>query len=130
MLRPALHLLIRHRSSVLRLQNQCWNNSMLAGFLLLVANISTIARAQDAQSFPKPDSIKGLQVQMVDDAIKLGVRHGAINFALNGMFASENQQCPRAILKSIRLSYTPQHSMIEVTPWQLAMCKLKRGELG
>lgn len=24
---------------------------------------------------------------MVDDAIKLGVRHGAINFALNGMFA-------------------------------------------
>ncbi len=64
---------------------------MLASFLLLVANVSTIARAQDAQSFPKPDSIKGLQVQMVDDAIKLGVRHGAINFALNGMFASENQ---------------------------------------
>ncbi|MFM8573918.1 MAG: DUF5722 domain-containing protein, partial [Pirellula sp.] len=50
-----------------------------------------LAQVQDVQAFPKPDSIKGLQVQMVDDAIKLGVRHGAINFALNGMFASENQ---------------------------------------
>lgn len=47
--------------------------------------------AQDDQPFPKPDSIKGLQVQMVDDAIKLGVRHGAINFALNGMFATVDQ---------------------------------------
>jgi hypothetical protein len=28
---------------------------------------------------------------MVDDAIKLGVRHGAINFALNGMYATESQ---------------------------------------
>ena len=52
---------------------------------------SGMAQTQDTQGFPKPDSIKGLQVQMVDDAIKLGVRHGAINFALNGMFARHDQ---------------------------------------
>ncbi|MFM8261709.1 MAG: DUF5722 domain-containing protein [Pirellula sp.] len=46
--------------------------------------------AQETSAFPKPDSIKGLQVQMVDDAIKLGVRHAAINFALNGMFAEKD----------------------------------------
>jgi hypothetical protein len=58
------------------------------GLLLL---LSSPAHAQDTQAFPKPESIKGLQVQMVDDAIKLGVRHGAINFALNGMFSKQEQ---------------------------------------
>lgn len=56
-------------------------------FILMVSRVC----AQDAQPFPKPDSIKGLQVQMVEDANKLGVRHGAINFALNGMFATQEQ---------------------------------------
>ena len=58
---------------------------------ILMALQAILAQAQDAQPFPQPDSIKGLQVQMVDDAIKLGVRHGAINFALNGMFSTEDQ---------------------------------------
>jgi hypothetical protein len=47
--------------------------------------------AQEPDGFPKPGSIKGLQVQMLDDAIALGIRHAAINFALNGMAADESQ---------------------------------------
>jgi hypothetical protein len=37
------------------------------------------------EPFPTPRSIKGLQVQMVDDAITLGIHHAAINLALNGL---------------------------------------------
>lgn len=63
----------------------------LALYCSILISCGRAADAQDTQAFPKPDSIKGLQVQMVDDAIKLGVRHGAINFALNGMFATQEQ---------------------------------------
>jgi hypothetical protein len=41
----------------------------------------------DHSPFPKPASIKGLQVQMVDDAIALGIHHAGINFAINGLYA-------------------------------------------
>jgi hypothetical protein len=41
----------------------------------------------DKTPFPKPPSIKGLQVQMVDDAIALGIHHAGINFAINGLCA-------------------------------------------
>ena len=33
-------------------------------------------------SYPKAATIKGLQVRMVDDAVKLGVKHGALNLNL------------------------------------------------
>ncbi|GBF76918.1 hypothetical protein PA598K_05432 [Paenibacillus sp. 598K] len=36
--------------------------------------------------FPASSSIKGLQVQMVDDAQKLGISHAALNVSLNEMF--------------------------------------------
>jgi hypothetical protein len=36
--------------------------------------------AGDAQSFPAATSKKGLQVEMVDDALALGVKHAALNF--------------------------------------------------
>jgi len=65
--------------------------SIVAALLLSMVCVARSSNAQDTQAFPKPDSIKGLQVQMVEDAIKLGVRHGAINFALNGMYATESQ---------------------------------------
>src|SRR4051812_40098987 len=35
--------------------------------------------------YPRLQSKKGLQVQMVDDAIALGVKHAAINFNLGQM---------------------------------------------
>ena len=36
--------------------------------------------AANPESYPQPASKKGLQVQMVDDAIALGIRHAALNF--------------------------------------------------
>ena len=37
------------------------------------------ARAQNTSPFPTPASKKGLQVQMVDDALALGIKHAALN---------------------------------------------------
>ena len=53
------------------------------------------AFGQDNSPFPTPASKKGLQVQMVDDALALGIRHAALNVnfaqlltvATNGEFA-------------------------------------------
>src|SRR5688572_11605986 len=38
--------------------------------------------AQETTPFPTPSSKKGLQVQMVDDALALGVKHAALNVNL------------------------------------------------
>jgi len=38
-----------------------------------------------AEAFPETSSKKGLQVQMVDDAIALGVKHAALNVNLAAM---------------------------------------------
>lgn len=38
------------------------------------------------EPFPQPASKKGLQVQMVDDALALGVKHAALNLYLGGWF--------------------------------------------
>ena len=38
------------------------------------------------ETFPQPTSKKGLQVQLVDDALALGVKHAALNLYLGGWF--------------------------------------------
>ena len=45
--------------------------------------------AQETTPFPIPHSVKGLQVQMVDDALALGIHHAGIN--LNGYAARDCQ---------------------------------------
>ena len=42
----------------------------------------TAVRAVDPTPYPRTDSRKGLQVQMLDDALALGIRHAALNFNL------------------------------------------------
>ena len=44
---------------------------------------------QNHDPYPRLQSKKGLQVQMVDDAIALGVKHAALNFNLGQMVALE-----------------------------------------
>ncbi len=46
---------------------------------------SEIAGAKDARPFPNPGSKKGLQVQMVEDAIAIGVRHAGVNLSLGAL---------------------------------------------
>jgi hypothetical protein len=41
--------------------------------------------ARDREPFPEPASKKGLQVQMVDDALALGIKHAALNVDLAAM---------------------------------------------
>ena len=48
-----------------------------------VEDFAGVSKYSDA--FPQARSKKGLQIQMVDDAIKLGVQHAAINLNLSGL---------------------------------------------
>jgi hypothetical protein len=41
--------------------------------------------AADDAPFPQPGSVKGLQVQMTEDALALGIRHAAINVSLGAL---------------------------------------------
>ncbi len=66
----------------------------LLAFLLTGAN--TILSAQNTDPFPTPPNKKGLQVQMVDDALALGVRHAGVNVSLGGIFhVTEKPGCTR-----------------------------------
>lgn len=58
---------------------------VLGGILLLATVLPVGAEEggpRDTAPFPEVPSKKGLQVQMVDDALALGVRHAALNFNL------------------------------------------------
>jgi hypothetical protein len=46
----------------------------------------SLLAAEGALPFPSPPDKKGLQVQMVTDAIELGVHHAAINVSLGALF--------------------------------------------
>ncbi len=45
----------------------------------------SVADEPKSQPFPQPSGKKGLQVQMIDDAIALGIHHAAININLTGL---------------------------------------------
>ncbi len=50
-------------------------------FLLLTVPLA----AQDTTPFPTPPSIKGLQVQMIDDALALGIHHAGVNLNITAL---------------------------------------------
>ena len=55
----------------------------LVGPMLLLSLVAEPAIGEDG--FPAAESKKGLQVQMVDDALALGIKHAAINVDLCGL---------------------------------------------
>ena len=57
------------------------------GFTFLLWR-SVLAESPDTTPFPSPANKKGLQVQMVDDALALGIHHAAINVSLGALIAS------------------------------------------
>ena len=60
--------------------------AIITSFCYLALSLSPILlRAQDQTPFPTPPDKKGLQVQMVDDAIALGVHHAALNVSLGAL---------------------------------------------
>lgn len=61
----------------------------LRALALSLATLIVSAAAHDAVAddapFPQPGSVKGLQVQMTEDALALGIRHAAINVSLGAL---------------------------------------------
>lgn len=57
------------------------------GFVVLLS-CPGLAEVPDKTPFPQPADKKGLQVQMVDDAISLGIHHAAVNVSLGALVAS------------------------------------------
>jgi hypothetical protein len=55
---------------------------MTVGRLFILLCVFTFSFNSPAESFPKAASKKGLQVEMIDDALALGVKHAALNFDL------------------------------------------------
>ena len=53
--------------------------------LLLSLTVAIAQSVADATAYPQANSKKGLQVQIVDDAVALGVRHAAINVSLGAL---------------------------------------------
>jgi hypothetical protein len=49
---------------------------------VVAAGLAAVGLAQDPTPYPTPASKKGLQAQMVDDALALGVQHAALNVDL------------------------------------------------
>lgn len=61
---------------------------LLAAFLLLAGGVHA---QPDATPFPTPPTKKGLQVQMVEDALALGIHHAAINVSLGALFDTRQE---------------------------------------
>jgi hypothetical protein len=60
-------------------------NRLFPSLLLSLALLPAFAARAE---FPNPGTKKGLQVQMVDDAIALGVKHAGINVSLGALFTA------------------------------------------
>ncbi|MFC5455820.1 DUF5722 domain-containing protein [Prosthecobacter fluviatilis] len=58
---------------------------------LLFLFIAQIACAQNTDPFPAPPNQKGLQVQMVDDALSLGIHHAGINVNLTALYDARSK---------------------------------------
>lgn len=65
---------------------------LLLFFLSLISALA--ATAPDPTPYPATPSPKGLQVQMVDDLLELGVHHAGINLMLNGLLSPAKEVKP------------------------------------
>jgi Family of unknown function (DUF5722) len=74
---------------------------MICRLLLFIAlSVSAASAGQDTTPFPTPPDKKGIQVQMVPDAISLGIHHAAINVSFGALMAA-----PDGSKHLINLSY-------------------------
>lgn len=59
--------------------------------LLILILLCQTLRAQNTDPFPTPPNVKGLQVQMNDDALKLGIHHAGINVNITALYSPESK---------------------------------------
>jgi hypothetical protein len=75
-------------------------------FLLPISSLVAQSPAQDATPFPKPPSIKGLQVQMIDDALALGIHHAGVNINITGLVDLEKRpENPKRTVDGFEFSF-------------------------
>ncbi|MSU62877.1 MAG: hypothetical protein EXS31_10850 [Pedosphaera sp.] len=67
-------------SGFVLLRTNASSNASLVGSVHFVEDMEDVSKS--TESFPNAASKKGLQVQMVDDALALGIKHAAINVNL------------------------------------------------
>ncbi len=79
--------------------------TIIAALLLLNSWMPQLS-AQDNTPFPQPASIKGLQVQMVDDAIALGIHHAGVNINITALVDREKKpQNPKRTVDGFEFSF-------------------------
>src|SRR2546429_608101 len=64
--------------------------SHLAALLILLTCSAHTATVPNQEPFPIAASKKGLQVQMIDDALALGIKHAALNVNLASLLQLTN----------------------------------------
>jgi hypothetical protein len=73
---------------------------------LLCLSLMAPLLAQDTTPFPKPPSIKGLQVQMIDDALALGIHHAGVNINIAGLVDLEKKpENPKRVVDGFEFSF-------------------------
>jgi hypothetical protein len=60
-------------------------------FLFFSACLALVSPGDAGEAFPQPPGIKGLQVQMTDDALALGIHHAAINVNVTALLESGSE---------------------------------------
>ncbi len=68
-----------------------WIGSSLMRHLLLCLVLTGFASAQNADPFPTPPNVKGIQVQMTDDALALGIHHATINVNITALYSPQSK---------------------------------------
>ena len=63
-------------------------------FLACLLLSVTAFAASDQKPYPTTSSPKGLQLQMIDDLVELGVHHAGINLTLNGLLSPAKEAKP------------------------------------
>lgn len=62
---------------------------MIGRIFALLCALTALAAARDKTPFPQPGSKKGLQVQMLDDALALGIKHATLNCSITQLIAPQ-----------------------------------------
>ena len=69
-------------------------------FMALLSLSTTAFAAPEAAPYPTQSSPKGLQVQMIPDALALGIHHAGLNLTLNGLLSPEKEAKPGQLTAS------------------------------
>lgn len=87
-----------------------WSGLLIAGIAVGLATANSLRAEPNNELFPTPPNIKGLQVQMVDDAIALGIHHAGVNVNLTGLLdLAKSPDHPRRTAQGQEFSFNSNY---------------------